>query len=68
VAALENSNLSGHRDAQNGVMDPRMLFEHPFTNISSEGPSGLFKEEDATKIVVKIIRSMNVKRRQWLEP
>ena len=44
---------------QNGVMDPRMLFEHPFTNISSEGPSGLFTEEDATKIV-KIIRSINV--------
>ena len=44
---------------QNGVMDPRMLFEHPFTNINSEGPSGLFTEEDATKIV-KIIRSINV--------
>ena len=36
-----------------------MLFEHPFTNISAEGPSGLFKEEDAAKIV-KIIRSINV--------
>src|SRR5262249_26083699 len=44
---------------QNGVMDPRMLFEHPFTNISSSGPSGLFKEDDATTIV-KIIRSINV--------
>jgi type I restriction enzyme R subunit len=43
---------------QNGVMDPKMLFEHPFTNLSPSGPTGLFQEEDAAKIV-RVIRTIN---------
>lgn len=43
---------------QNGVMDPKMLFEHPFTNLSPGGPTSLFKDEDASKIV-GIIRAIN---------
>ena len=43
---------------QNGVMDPKMLFEHPFTNLSPDGPTSLFKDDDATKIV-GIIRAIN---------
>ena len=43
---------------QNGVMDPKMLFEHPFTNLSPGGPTSLFKDDDATKIV-GIIRAIN---------
>jgi type I restriction enzyme R subunit len=43
---------------QNGVMDPNMLFEHPFTNLSPTGPTGLFRDEDAAKIV-RIIRTIN---------
>jgi type I restriction enzyme, R subunit len=43
---------------QNGVMDPGMLFEHPFTNVSPGGPSNLFPEDDASKIIA-IIRSIN---------
>jgi type I restriction enzyme, R subunit len=42
---------------QNGVMDPKMLFEHPFTNLSPSGPTSLFSEEDAFKIV-HVIRSI----------
>jgi type I restriction enzyme R subunit len=41
---------------QNGVMDPKMLFEHPFTNLSPTGPTSLFEEEEASQLV-KIIRS-----------
>jgi len=40
---------------QNGVMDPSMLFEHPFTNLSPGGPTSLFNEDDTGKIV-SIIR------------
>ena len=36
---------------QNGVMDPSMLFEHPFTNLSPGGPTSLFNEDDTGKIV-----------------
>ena len=43
---------------QNGVMDPKMLFEHPFTNLSPTGPTSLFKDDDAMKIV-GIIRAIN---------
>ena len=42
---------------QNGVLDPRMLFQHPFTNLSPDGPVSLFAEEDASKIVA-IIREI----------
>lgn len=41
---------------QNGVMDPKMLFEHPFTNLSPGGPTTLFSEDDAA-VIVGIIRS-----------
>ncbi|MDP3849626.1 MAG: DEAD/DEAH box helicase family protein [Luteolibacter sp.] len=44
---------------QNGVMDPRMLFEHPFTNLSPGGPTSLFSEDDAAKIV-QVIRSIRM--------
>ncbi len=42
---------------QNGLMDPRMLFEHPFTNLSPGGPTSLFTDDDAAKIV-SIIRAI----------
>ena len=41
---------------QNGVMDPSMLFEHPFTNLSPGGPTSLFNEDDTGRIV-DIIRA-----------
>lgn len=43
---------------QNGVMNPKALFEHPFTNLGPSGPASLFPEEEAAAIV-SIIRSIN---------
>lgn len=43
---------------QNGVMDPKLLFQHPFTNFSADGPASLFGEEEAGKIV-GIIRAVS---------
>jgi type I restriction enzyme R subunit len=34
-----------------GTVDPAMLFESPFTDVSSDGISGLFDDELATKII-----------------
>lgn len=42
---------------QNGVMDPKALFEHPFTNIGAAGPTSVFPEEDAEQII-RIIRDI----------
>jgi type I restriction enzyme R subunit len=36
---------------QNGVMEPRLLYESPYTDLSPEGLDGVFKEHEATKIV-----------------
>jgi len=36
---------------QNGVMDPGLLYEPPFTDYSSTGLDGVFKDEDASRIV-----------------
>jgi type I restriction enzyme R subunit len=36
---------------QNGVMDPGLLYEPPFTDYSSTGLDGIFKDEDASRIV-----------------
>jgi type I restriction enzyme R subunit len=43
---------------QNGVMDPKMLFEHPFTNISPGGPSSLFGDDTASALI-RVIRVIN---------
>ncbi|MDQ3668389.1 MAG: DEAD/DEAH box helicase family protein [Acidobacteriota bacterium] len=36
---------------QNGVMDPGLLYEPPFTDFSSTGLDGVFKDEDASRII-----------------
>jgi len=43
---------------QNGVMEPKLLFEHPFTNIAPNGPMSVFKEDQASKII-QIIKGFN---------
>lgn len=43
---------------QNGVMDPKLLYEPPFTHISNNGLDGVFDDKDADKIV-DVIRSIN---------
>jgi type I restriction enzyme R subunit len=42
----------------NGIIDPAILFDSPFTDISSTGISGLFDESTAVKII-ELIESVN---------
>jgi type I restriction enzyme, R subunit len=55
---IEFINLVIDYLTQNGVMEPELLFAHPFTNLHPQGPAGLFSDEDARKIVniVKAIK------------
>lgn len=43
---------------QNGVMDPGLLYEPPFTDLHDEGLDGLFQEPDADNIIA-LVRSFN---------
>jgi type I restriction enzyme R subunit len=43
---------------QQGVMDPKLLYEPPFTELHHEGIDGLFNDDDADNIVA-IVRSFN---------
>lgn len=43
---------------QNGVMDPGLLYEPPFTDLHHQGLDGVFEDEDAERIVA-IVRSFN---------
>lgn len=39
---------------QNGVMDPGLLYEPPFTELHYQGLDGVFEDEDANKIVLLV--------------
>ena len=43
---------------QNGVMDPGLLYEPPFTALHHEGLDGVFESDDADQIVL-LVRSFN---------
>ena len=43
---------------QNGVMNPELLYESPFTDLHYEGLDGAFDEDDADQIVT-LVRSFN---------
>ena len=43
---------------QNGVMDPAMLYEPPFTDVHYEGLDGVFNDDEADNIVA-IVRGFN---------
>ncbi|MEX0287781.1 MAG: DEAD/DEAH box helicase family protein [Flavobacteriaceae bacterium] len=43
---------------QNGVMDPKILFDHPFTNLAPDGPISIFPENQAAEII-QILRTVN---------
>ena len=43
---------------QQGVMNPMLLYETPFTDLHSDGLDGLFQDDDADNIIA-IIRSFN---------
>jgi type I restriction enzyme R subunit len=36
---------------KNGVMDAALLYQPPYTNYNSSGLSGIFPDDEATKIV-----------------
>lgn len=39
---------------QNGVMNPSLLYEPPFTDIHNEGLDGIFNDDEADEIVAKV--------------
>jgi type I restriction enzyme, R subunit len=43
---------------QNGVIDPGLLYEPPFTDLHYEGLDGVFEADDADQII-SIVRSFN---------
>jgi type I restriction enzyme R subunit len=43
---------------QNGVMDPGLLYEPPFTDSHPEGLDGVFRDDDADQII-SLVRSFN---------
>lgn len=43
---------------KNGTMDPKIMFETPFTNIDDEGLTGLFDQENS-ETVVKLVKAVN---------
>ncbi len=65
---LEGNNLSANQIrfveniidflTQNGIMDPGLLYEPPFTDSHSEGLDGVFNDAEADNIV-SIVRSFN---------
>lgn len=42
---------------KNGTMDPKAMFDTPFTNINDEGLTGLFDQENSD-IVVELVRKV----------
>ena len=44
---------------QNGVMDPGLLYEPPFTNQHPEGLDGIFNDDAAADQIIAIVRSFN---------
>jgi type I restriction enzyme, R subunit len=65
---IENANLTANQIrfvdtlidylTQNGIMDPGLLYESPFTDIHTKGLDGIFDDTDADGIV-SIVRSFN---------
>lgn len=43
---------------QNGIMEPDRLFQSPFTDLSAQGPMGLFKPEQVTQIL-KVLQEIH---------
>ena len=65
---LEDSNFSANQIrfveniidhlTQNGIMNPGLLYEPPFTDIHDEGLDGVFNDDDADSLV-SLVRSFN---------
>lgn len=62
VAGLDEAGFLADNKAQDGVMPPERLFESPFTDVSAQGPLGVFPPTQVTRIVstLKEIRTRAV--------
>ncbi|MES5487242.1 DEAD/DEAH box helicase family protein [Bradyrhizobium sp. INPA03-11B] len=58
AAQIEFINMVIEHLTDQGVMDPALLYEHPFIDIAPTGPDKLFDEEKVTKLFTKI-RDLN---------
>ena len=43
---------------KNGVMEPKAMFDSPFTNINDQGVLGVFGE-DTSKKIIEVVRHIN---------
>jgi type I restriction enzyme R subunit len=48
---IEFINLIVQELTQNGLMAPERLWEQPYTNLNSEGPTGIFPQATVVRIV-----------------
>jgi type I restriction enzyme, R subunit len=58
AAQIEFINLIVEHLTDQGIMDPALLYEPPFTDIAPTGPDQVFDEERVTRLVAKI-RAIN---------
>jgi type I restriction enzyme R subunit len=58
VAQIEFIDMVIEHLTHQGVMDPALLYEQPFTTIAPTGPEQLFDEERATRLFTRI-RAIN---------
>jgi type I restriction enzyme R subunit len=54
AAQIEFINMVIEHLTDQGVIDPALLYEPPFTDIASTGPDQLFGEEPVTRLFSKI--------------
>ena len=43
---------------KNGIMEPKAMFDSPFTNINDQGVIGVFGE-DKSKKIIEVVRHIN---------
>jgi type I restriction enzyme R subunit len=58
AAQIEFINMVIEHLTDQGVMDPALLYEHPFVDVAPTGPEKLFDEEKVTRLFTKI-RDLN---------
>jgi type I restriction enzyme R subunit len=51
---IEFVNLVVEHLTQHGVMSPELLYDSPFTDVTPQGPEGLFSSEQVTSLVAAI--------------
>lgn len=43
---------------RNGIMDPGLLYDSPFSDKSPDGPEGIFKDADVERLI-RTVRTIN---------